>query len=158
MPRVQGEDEEITETQTDASSGSRGAAAAAEIELAPLPEGPADYDGSTAVFSHAPARELQAAKSQTSAPAGSTMSHLAGAGPAHAVAAQTPATLRSGIAYPAGSVSGTAPRQAAPAVATAPSDVQIERPSIWKSFAWLMIFVACVLVFLVLRLLHSTHA
>ena len=42
-------------------------------------------------------------------------------------------------------------------VTPAANEAQIERPAIWRSFAWLMIVAACLIVVAVLRLLRAPH-
>jgi hypothetical protein len=159
MPRTpRDDDEEVTETQTDASLGGSEGAAPLELNLSPLEEMPEDYDGSTAVFSRASVRDHRPggggppqAPNPSLAPAAEPTSVHAGL---HSTMAPATAT---GLATPAPStmhrsttpVSQSTLRPAGPAPAVA-GDAQIERPSIWKSFAWLIVFA-------VLRLLRQPN-
>jgi hypothetical protein len=82
-----------------------------------------------------------------SAHAGAAPPNGAHAGPAHAGATHT------GAGHPGQGVPNGAYGLPPAPQPEADSNVMIERPSIWRGFAWLLIVVACLILFVVLRLL-----
>lgn len=127
LPRApRGEDDEVTETQTEAIPAGAPAGASAQDDISPTPQAPADYEGGTAVLSRGSFRESKSA-------AGSAVTHGA--------------HRSTGAPFSPGAVTGMGRSH----------EVHIERPAIWRSFAWLLIVAACLLVVVVLRLLRAPH-
>ena len=74
MPRTaRGDDDEITETQTDSVSVTPGVNSAVELTLATLPPMPSDYEGGTAVLSHGTFRDAKSTVSGSAVMRGSSI-------------------------------------------------------------------------------------
>lgn len=177
MPKSsRAEEEEVTETQTDTASTRSNPTI--ELDLSPVPETPADYDGGTALISRGTFNDAKSSAQSATDPELSVESmeiQLESQPPTHiqrTAAAQTSASVPS-VAQPLSVSSGpssavparTSPSSSAVAAArpvingspagNAP-DRKVERSAVWKVFAWLMILIFCAIVYAVLTLLNST--
>jgi hypothetical protein len=129
-----GEDDEVTETQTEAPLSyelDRGS-------VPVIPDLPAESDGNTAMFTR------RSPSASPSVPA-----------PSSARGVRNPPLLPRHTAHASGS--GTADAHSPKVIMLPPPMQIIERSSIWRGFAWILIVASCVIIYAVLRLLRTPH-
>jgi hypothetical protein len=152
VPKATLGDEEVTETQTETATETPQSAERTDPQLTAEVSDALVNDGDhTGVITSKTLRELHASrKSANTAAAGSPGGPAGATGPAPA---GTPTMIRLEARYS----QPTPPQQqhVENHQVVGESVQRFERPTVWRSFAWILIVVVCLIVFAVLRVLKN---